>query len=89
MSNVPTTGLSVEVWECRACGKDAPCRVEITHQPTKYPHVEAQPRFTTRNRGCLCDERLDPAWARLPNNRSSLFRPRRGDGISCLQWLEL
>jgi hypothetical protein len=68
MSNVPTTGFSVEVWECRACGKEAPCRVEITHQPTKYPHVEAQPRFTTRNRGCLCDERLNPAWARLSNS---------------------
>jgi len=61
--------LQSEVWECRVCGKDAPCRVEITHQPTKYPHVESQPRFTTRNRGCLCEERLDPAWFRLSNVR--------------------
>ena len=59
--------LSVEAWECRACGHDAPCRVEITHQPTKYPHVESQPRFTKRNRGCICDESLTPAWNRLPN----------------------
>jgi hypothetical protein len=62
-----SAALRVEIWECRACGKDAPCRVEITHQPTKYPHIEVQPRFTTRNRGCICDERLDPAWVRLPN----------------------
>ena len=69
--STPTTPigeqLSVEKWECRACGHDAPCRVEITHQPTKYPDIESQPRFTTRNRGCICDNSLTPDWIRLPD----------------------
>lgn len=75
LPRTPCSALRVEIWECRACGNDAPCRVEITHQPTKYPHVESQPRFTTRNRGCICDERLDPAWIRLPNAELSDSRP--------------
>lgn len=59
------SALSVEVWECRNCGKIAPCRVEITYEPTPYPKVEAQSRF--RNRPCLCGEKYDTDWKRMPN----------------------
>jgi hypothetical protein len=59
--------MYVEIWECRACGIDSPCRVEITHQPTKYPQVEVQPRFIDRNRGCLCGVRFEAEWNRMAN----------------------
>lgn len=62
----PCSALRVEAWECRRCGKTAPCRVEITYEPTPYPHVEKQDRF--RNRECLAAEPgLIPEWKRMPN----------------------
>lgn len=60
------SALRVEAWECRRCGKAAPCRIEITYDPTPYPHVEKQSRF--RNRQCLAAEPgLIPEWKRMPN----------------------
>jgi hypothetical protein len=61
------SALQVEAWECCACGKEVPCRVQITHYPTKYSHVERQPRFTSRNRGCICDNSPVSDWKRVPN----------------------
>lgn len=55
--------LQVEVWECRACGDEAPCRVEITFSDTKMPqHLKGRQRFTRMV--CLCGETPTPFWDR-------------------------
>jgi len=57
------TDIKNEKWECIACGKDSPCRVEIVYEPTPYPHVEEKSRF--RDHACLCGERLLAEWNKL------------------------
>jgi len=61
--------LKVEVWECRACDRSAPCRVEITYSDDKLPtHLKDKHRF--RRRACICDESPFPAWDLVtPNKR--------------------
>ena len=61
--------ISAERWECRFCGKAAPCVVEIHFRRTEYPHVEEQPRL--RRLGCLCEESRVADWVKIhPCNRT-------------------
>lgn len=57
-------GLQIEIWECRACGTEVPCRIEITFSPISLLGVE---RF--RRKECFCKER-EPAWSRLPDRKA-------------------
>ena len=62
------SALQVEVWECHDCR--APCRVEITFSDSKLPqHLKGNQRF--RRMDCLCNERPDPLWVRMPNKEKS------------------
>lgn len=67
----PATGSAYrcEAWECRVCGSETPCRIEITYEPTPFPHVEREDRL--RSRRCICDEPgVITAWQRMPNSDS-------------------
>jgi hypothetical protein len=60
ISSRPPT-LLVEKWFCHACCTPvAPCRIQITYEPTPFPHVEEKSRFV--NRPCLADESRFPEW---------------------------
>ena len=59
--------IRVETWQCQECGPNVPCVVEIAHFPTKYPHIESQPRFIGRKHGCICDEQLVAVWIQRPS----------------------
>jgi len=48
----------VELWECRSCGQDNPCIVEIN---TKA--IATGIRF--QNRICLCYQRKVPYWKNI------------------------
>lgn len=58
--------LQVESWECRACDKRAPCRVEIVFDVANLPeYVKGLQRF--RSMVCLCNESPKggkPQWNR-------------------------
>ena len=60
--------LQVEKWECRACGIDAPCSVEITFSDAKLPeHLKGNQRFRTV---CLCAEN-QPDWKRIHDGQNA------------------
>jgi hypothetical protein len=75
------SALQVEVWECRACDDRAPCRVEITFSDAKLPqHLKGNQRF--RRMDCLCNERPDPLWVRMPNKEIKTKMPNPTQGAT-------
>ena len=61
------SALRHEIWECRACGTHAPCRVDITYTPTPHAHVEAKSRFVRRV--CICAEPKCTDWNKVVPNK--------------------
>lgn len=57
---IESVSLQKEVWECRACGVHAPCRVEIIYEPTAYEDIEKRPRM--KRFACICNEPTTPQW---------------------------
>ena len=57
---------AVDLWECRACGEDQRCKLEI-HAGGDY----ADERF--KKMPCICAERLIPAWKKLATNAAPKY----------------
>ena len=64
-----------EFWECRACGQECPCKVEIVYTKTQHAHVEQQPRFTEQQR-CICGERVAANWQQIQNGKDETHDDR-------------
>ena len=61
--------LQAEKWECRACGIEAPCKVEIVFSDAKLPeHLKGNQRF--RRMVCLCEEKR-PDWKRVHDGQNA------------------
>lgn len=58
--------MKTEIWECKDCDIDAPCRIEIKYSDAKLPeHLKGNERF--RDKRCFCTETSFPDWRRLDN----------------------
>ena len=59
----------VEEWECRACHKDFPCRVQIHFSPAFTDIGITHSRF--RRRHCIAGEPIEPKWQMNPTREES------------------
>jgi hypothetical protein len=56
--------MITEKWQCTHCGKEAPCKLEVSYTDVKLPeHVKGKLRFTKKI--CVCNEYPTPAWELL------------------------
>lgn len=57
--------IATEKWECRFCGADYPCIIEI-----KYDESGPAKRKTRfRNKECLCNESIVTEWVQIDKNK--------------------
>lgn len=66
----------IERWECRTCGDEYPCVIEIHAAANEYEHLIIPDRF--KRKVCICRESLNPEWVPVESDNVKSLKPLIG-----------